>query len=349
MKNFIAIFLLLLYAPFSFACSTFLLARNGQFVFGRNYDWVSGNGMLVVNSRGVEKTSFVAEGDKAVTWISKCGSLTFNQFGKEFPHGGINEKGLVIELMWLSETRYPKADDRGAINELQWIQYQLDNFATVDEVIASNKAVRISDKDAVPLHYLVADAAGNAATIEFINGQLVAHKGKELRYPVLTNTKYADALQQVTEKNVNASFNDNSVSRFATACSMVQEFQHTSTKANPVDYAFTILDKVAQGDFTKWKIVYDITAGEIHFSTGSKRKQVALKDFDFSCNKQPLYLDINKDGQGNVAAAFSPLTPEENKRMLQRSAEESKSHVTVSQTSVNNAAAYSRKVKCAEK
>lgn len=348
MKKFAAFLLLLLYAPFSFACSTFLLAKDGQYVFGRNYDWVSGNGMVVINARGVQKTSFVGEGEKTVKWTSKCGSITFNQFGKEFPHGGINEKGLVVELMWLDETTYPKADERGALSELQWVQYQLDNFATVDEVIASNKSVRISDKDAVPLHYLVADAAGNAATIEFINGQLVAHQGKDLQYPVLTNTKYADALQQVTANSVSTSFNDNSVARFATACSLVQEFQQAPSGVKPVDYAFNILDKVAQGDFTKWKIVYDITAREIHFFTGGKRKQVALKNFDFSCNNQSLFLDINKPVQGNVTSSFLPLTFDENKRMLQQSAEESKSQVAVSEASVNNGAAYFRKVKCAE-
>lgn len=346
MKKLLAVFLLLLYAPFSFACSTFLLAKNGHLVFGRNYDWVSGNGMVVVNARGVQKTSFVPAGEKAATWVSKCGSITFNQFGKEFPHGGINEKGLVVELMWLDGTTYPQRDERTAMNELQWIQYQLDNFATVDEVIASNKTIRISDKDAVPLHYLVADASGRAATIEFINGQMVAHKGSDLRFPVLTNTPYADALKQVTAKSQHASFDDNSVNRFATACRMVQEFQQTPATVKPVDYAFNILDKVAQGDFTKWKIVYDITAREIHFITGGPRKQLALNDFDFTCGRQPLFLYINGAEDGKVTSAFSLLTFDKNKQILQRSADESKSQVTVSESSVNNAAAYFNLVRC---
>jgi penicillin V acylase-like amidase (Ntn superfamily) len=346
MKKLLALFLLVLYAPFSFACSTFLLARDGKFVFGRNYDWVSGNGMVVVNARGVQKTSFVPEGEKAVTWASKCGSITFNQFGKEFPHGGINEKGLVVELMWLDETTYPKADERAAMNELQWIQYQLDNFATVEEVIASNKTVRISEKEAVPLHYLVADASGNAATIEFINGQLVAHRGKDLPYPVLTNTQYSSAAEQLKAKGADATFADNSVNRFATACRMVQEFTQMPASVKPVDYAFSILDNIAQGDFTKWKIVYDITAREIHFTTTGQRKRVALKDFDFSCNKPPLFLNLNHNVQGDAASAFAPLSFEENKRILQQSAEESKSQVRITETTINNGAAYFRKVSC---
>lgn len=343
MKKLFVFACLLLMACCSFACSTFLLSRDGRHVFGRNYDWISGNGMVVVNARGLTKTSYVGEGEKAVTWTSKCGSISFNQFGKEFPHGGMNEKGLVVELMWLEGTTYPKADSRGALNELQWIQYQLDNSASVQDVIASHKTIRISQKDAVPLHYLVADAMGNAATIEFIKGEMVVHQDKELPFPVLTNTPYAEALGQLKAKSVTG---DNSVERFAKACNMVQKFRQSTTKEDPVDYAFSILDNVAQGDFTKWRIVYDITNREIYFLTAGKRKQVSLNDFDYSCSKPSLYLDINSSKNGKVGSDFALLSFEQNKRILQQSALESKSHVTVSDESVNRGADYFREVRC---
>ncbi|MGI8599828.1 MAG: linear amide C-N hydrolase [Chitinophagaceae bacterium] len=222
MKKIIAIAFFILYANFSFACSTFLLKRNEKLVFGKNYDWVTGNGMVVVNARGVQKTSFTATGEKSISWRSNWGSITFNQFGKEFPNGGMNEKGLVVELMWLPGTKYPPKDNRAAMNELQWIQFQLDNCSTVDEVIATDKIIRISNDNFAPLHYLIADANGNAATIEFIERKMVVHKGKDLEHPVLTNTIYKDALKQIKDSNKNL---DNSVQRFSTACTMVQQFQ----------------------------------------------------------------------------------------------------------------------------
>src|SRR5215213_2632705 len=126
------------------ACSTFFINHNGQMVFGRNYDWVAGTGMVCTNHRGLAKTSFAVSDGSSISWTSKYGSLTFNQYGKEFPTGGMNEKGLVVELMWLDETSYPKADSRPAISVLQWIQYQLDNCAYVNEVLATDKALRIS-------------------------------------------------------------------------------------------------------------------------------------------------------------------------------------------------------------
>jgi choloylglycine hydrolase len=129
---------------------------------------------------------------------------------------------------------------------------------------------------------------------------------------------------------------------------MVQRFSKASTNADPVDYAFSILDNVAQGDFTKWRIVYDITSREIYFLTAGKRKQVSLNDFDFTCGKPAVYLDINNNKNGRVSSAFAPLSFEENKRILQQSATESKSHVTVSDESVNRGADYFRQVTCAQ-
>lgn len=346
MKRIFFLLFLLFSASLLWACSAFFLNVNGRLLFGRNYDWVSGNGMLVTNARGLAKTSMVADGETPVAWVSKYGSITFNQFGKEFPHGGMNEHGLVVELMWLDGTAYPAADGRGAVSELQWIQYQLDNSRTVAEVLATDATIRISNRNSVPLHFLVADAAGNAATVEFINGRLVAHHGKNLPQTVLTNTPYAEALQKTAGQKAAASFDDNSLDRFATACRMVQQAQTAGKKETAVDDAFAILNKVAQGDFTKWKVVYDVSAREIYFSAGTERKKLSLKAFDFACATPPRYLAINGKQGGDVTTAFALLSAEENKRMLQQSAAESKSHVTVSEESIEQGAAYFSTVHC---
>ena len=129
-------------------------------------------------SKGLSKTSMKTEDGETISWVSQYGSITFNQYGKEFPTGGMNEKGLVVELMWLDETKYPAADNRPAVGVLQWIQYQLDNCATIEDVIATDKKLRIASTGNPPLHYLVADANGRAATIEFLEGKMVIHQGQ---------------------------------------------------------------------------------------------------------------------------------------------------------------------------
>lgn len=107
-KIILYIYLYLLVLPNIFACTTFFINKNGQLVFGRNYDWITDAGMVCTNLKGLEKTSSSMDDGTQVTWISKYGSTTFNQYGKEFPTGGMNEKGLVVELMWADGTQYPK-------------------------------------------------------------------------------------------------------------------------------------------------------------------------------------------------------------------------------------------------
>ncbi len=290
-------------------------------IFGKNYDWVTGTGVVHTNLRGIKKQSLPLDGNKKFNWTSKYGSISFNQFGKEFPNGGINEKGLVVELMWLDKSEYPKADERPSISVLQWIQYQLDNAATIDEVIASDKLMRVVSTG-TPQHYLVADASGKVATIEFLQGKMVVHKGSDLPYPVLANDTYQESLKN---------YNSNRNGRFTTACKRVQQYQAANTKEPIVSYGLKTLDAVAQGSFTKWKIVYDITNKQVHFKTVANEnvKILALKDFDLSAQAEPLSLDINDAVKGNVAKSFTAFSPAYNKQMLKKAFAESSSRFQI--------------------
>jgi choloylglycine hydrolase len=335
MKKSAALLLLFVFAihHFLFACTTFFLMKNGQMVFGRNYDWVTATGMINTNLRGRKKYSLELEQGSKAQWVSKYGSVTFNQYGKEFPNGGMNEAGLVVELMWLDESKYPAPDNRPGLSVLQWIQYQLDNSRTVDEVIASDKKVRITSTG-TPQHYLVADAAGNVATVEFLNGKMVVHSGKNLPYPVLANSTYESSLKNLNASLSNqkgVSFQSNSGDRFSKACSMIQQYQKVNSKKPLVDYSFDILNNVSQGSFTKWSIVYDITNKKIHFKSLNhhQNKLVDLASFNFSNNSLPLALNINTNTAGAVNNKFVAYSDEVNRKMLKQAFSESKSQVNI--------------------
>ena len=346
-KLFILLFLYFFVLYTSSACTTFFINKNGQLVFGRNYDWSTGAGMVCTNLRGLQKTSMKADDGKTISWVSEYGSITFNQYGKEFPNGGMNENGLVVEVMWLDGSKYPEPDNRSAIGVLQWIQYQLDRSANVDAVIATDKIVRISSK-APPLHYLVADARGNVATIEFLNGKMVVHKGKELPFPVLTNSTYDNSIQQTKGANDTRSFNDNSIDRFAKACSMVQKFQLQNINTPVVDYAFSILDKVSQGKYTKWSIVYDITNKKISFRTDNftNIKIISFSSFDFSCSSVSKMFNLNQNTKNEVSASFKKFTIDEGKPILETAIEESRNEININNKTKEALLNYSREIKC---
>ncbi len=329
------------------ACTTFFINQNGQLLFGRNYDWVSGSGMVHTNLRGLAKTSFPMREGKTISWISKYGSITFNQYGKEFPTGGMNEKGLVVELMWLDETRYPVPDSRPAISVLQWIQYQLDNCATVEQVLATDKIVRIASVGTTPLHYLIADKQGNAATIEFLNGQMIVHQGKDLRVPVLTNNTYKESALYFESASTGSARNGNSLERFAKACSMVQQY-NLKTKDSPVDYSFDILREVAQRDFTKWSIVYDIKDSKIYFRTNSHQptRSVSFGSFNFACTGNPTAFNINTLTEGDVSARFSPYSSDLDLKIIQNSFLESGDRISVPAAYIQKINEYPAVIRC---
>lgn len=298
-----------------FGCTTFCLKSNSEVLFGKNYDWMIGDGMLFINKRGVSKRS--SEEVNPARWVSKFGSVTFNQYGWESPSGGMNEAGLVIELMWLDDTQYPKPDDRPAVDVLEWIQFNLDTAATTDDVIRNSESVRIVS--AVKLHYLVNDKYGNTATIEFLDGHLVAHTGDRLPAAALTNDTYVRSLEY--SKRAGSPTSESSLDRFTRAASKSKEFPNLSRKAkDAVDYAFETLANVAQKNSTQWSIVYDQKRGRVYFRTKKKPelKSIDTTTLDFACGTPVKVLDVDVKETGDVTRQFKVLARETNRNLIER-------------------------------
>ncbi|MCI0451578.1 MAG: linear amide C-N hydrolase [Candidatus Latescibacteria bacterium] len=295
------------------ACTTFCFEAGGTLVFGKNYDWSVDDGLVIVNKRGVAKTAFTE--DNPARWISDFGSVTFNQYGREFPSGGINEKGLVVELMWLDETVYPEPDRRLALPTLQWIQFQLDNSATVDDVVAWDAKVRIADGGSARIHFLVADATGAVASFECINGKTTVHRGDDLPYPVLTNDMYQVSTTYLQHLDANKPLTDSSLDRFARAA------RGLPRQGNAIDGAFALLDEVAQGEYTQWSIVYDIGEKRAHFRTRAHRdvRFIDLDALDFSCAAPVRVVDVNAAHRGDVSKRLKEYSLDTNRKLVRAS------------------------------
>lgn len=300
------------------ACTTFCARGPDGLVFGRNYDFFTGEAMVLTNGRGVEKASTLAR--QPAHWTSKYGSVTFNQFGRDNPMGGVNERGLVVELMELPETRYPDPDSRPALGVLEWIQYVLDNFASVDEAVAGAKRVRIGTR--MGNHYLLADRSGDVAVIEFLGGRMIVRRGDTLPSAVLANSPYDDSLAHAAANPQRPAElprgSLGSLERFARAQQAVRAIDGEPA-AKRIDRSFEILDDVAQQGHTRWQIVYDLSRATIHYRTtvNRERRSVSVASFDFACRATPLMLDIDA-GRGDVTKALMPYAPEANERQMLR-------------------------------
>ena len=276
------------------ACTTFCLKNKGEVLFGKNYDWMVGDGLIFVNKRGVSKTATSEAAPNPAKWVSKYGNVTFNQYGRENPSGGMNEAGLVIELMWLDETVYPKEDSRPALGTLEWIQYQLDTSATAEEVIKNAENVRIASE--VKIHYLINDANGNSATVEFLNGKLVAHAGEKLTFSALANDTYEKSLNYTKTNAIEKARSQSSFDRFTRASQKSAEFgKQSETEKEAVSYAFEVLADVTQTGYTQWSIVYDQKRGKIYFRSQQSPtiKSIDAKSFDYTCSSPVKIFDVN--------------------------------------------------------
>jgi choloylglycine hydrolase len=279
----------------------------------------------MINPRNLQKRAFVMS-PNAAQWTSKYGSVTFNQFGREMPFGGMNEAGLVVENMWLSETEYPGPDNRPEINMLQWIQYQLDNHRTVAEVIASDKALRMERTMVrARIHYYICDASGDSAVIEFLNGEMRAHRGDSLPYRALANDTYQASAAYMRTQTIPAKLSEpladpDSLPRFCRAAARAEAFKAGASPAGDIAYAFETLEQVRQGDYTVWQMVYDVSQRQVHFRTRSnpETRKIDLTKLDFDCRLPNQAVDIRAKASAAGELGFKPLLEAEHRAYLER-------------------------------
>lgn len=180
------------------ACSAFLLKGKNHCVVGFNENWKTMPGMIVVNKRDVQKRNISWENlttdhsKYAKEWSSKYGSVTFNLLGYDFPCYGVNEKGLFLVELYLEETSKVINPSQSNMFWAQWIQYQLDNYKSVQEVVDNlNRGPNIDWwPNAAGSHFFLSDAKGNTATIALLDGKYKVLTDKEMPMPLLCNNQY---------------------------------------------------------------------------------------------------------------------------------------------------------------
>ena len=304
----------LLVATPGLSCTTVCLLEKEKAIVAYNYDFYPPEGLVLINKRGTKKISSLRI--QGATWTAAYGSVTFNQFGRDNPMTGINEKGLMVSQMWLDETKYPPADARPAVGILEWIQYNLDRHASVAEVVANAEAVRPVSR--TPIHYLVADAIGDAATLEFLDEKLVVHRGATMPVRALANSTYADSVAafEKAKSKGEVPLTLSSLDRFVRAAMLASQ-----GKAEPIGRGFEILASVAQPNFTRWSVVYDLSAREVHFRTEGNQaiRRLALAGLDFSCATPVKMLDVTTGGAGDVRAALVDYTLVANRALIESS------------------------------
>ncbi|MEO3358042.1 linear amide C-N hydrolase [Acinetobacter haemolyticus] len=174
------------------------LGNNDHIITARSMDWKVDVGTnLWIMPSGIERDSNA--GPKSLKWKSKYGSVIATGYDISTTDG-MNEAGLVANVLWLVESQYPdtKKSNKPQLSISAWAQYVLDNFSTVAEAVKTlEKEPFDLITDNVPgeqrlttLHLSISDKTGDSAIIEYIGGKQVIHHNK--KYQVMTNSPTFD-------------------------------------------------------------------------------------------------------------------------------------------------------------
>lgn len=310
------------------------LGPDNMVVTGRTMDWKEDpQSNMFFFPRGIERRGGAIE--NSMKWTSKYGSVVTAGYDIGVCDG-MNEKGLVANLLFLAESDYHRNDDNRPVMGLSiWTQYVLDNFATVDEAVAvlGKEVFRIDDPD-LPngakstLHLSISDTTGNSAIFEYINGNLVIHHGRDCQ--VMTNSPTYDKQQTLDDywKQIGGLVmlpgTNRASDRFVRASFYIDALPQTSNYRQAVAGVFSVMRNVSvplgisvpsQPNIasTRWRTVAD-QKNRIYYFESTLSPDIFWVDFrnlDFSAGNKVKKLTLT-NGEiyaGDVAARFQDSKP----------------------------------------
>lgn len=245
----------------NWACTVFAaLSPAGQPVMGRNFDWYDHPALLLFTSPvdGYASASMVDIsylGFDKQTPIDRQ-TLANLKPAPYFPFDGMNEKGLAVGLMAISEVQPVNDPDKITLSSLETIRLLLDYSATVDEALLLLEKYNIDFSGGPTVHFLIADAGGNSVVVEYGDSR----KDQEYRYFFRNTNPWQVA--------TNFEFSPNPPDGANSSCwrynKTYQALSAAKGKLNQAE-AMAILDAVSQPS-TLWSATYNLESGQIELA-----------------------------------------------------------------------------------
>ncbi|MBI9043598.1 MAG: linear amide C-N hydrolase [Anaerolineaceae bacterium] len=240
----------------NFACTVFAaLGEKQNPKLGRNFDWHTHPALILFSDPpdGYASVSMVDISylgydidDQKIPLIERKNLLE----AVYMPFDGMNEVGLGVGMNAVSEMSGSYNPQKITLSSLNIMRLILDHAKTVEEAIALIEQYNIEPQSEPPLHYLVADSSGDAAVIEFLNGEMKIVRSEQ---PWLISTNFIMA-------NSNPDSYKSKCNRFRIAADELEALQGSATQKQAQEILYT----TAQSN-TIWSSLYDLKSGEILF------------------------------------------------------------------------------------
>ncbi|MCF7852203.1 MAG: choloylglycine hydrolase family protein [Simkaniaceae bacterium] len=163
-----------------------LTATDGSVITGRTVEF----GTQLDMSAAIIPRNLTFTGDtplgKGLIYKSKYAAVGIYCFDAPILMDGMNEMGLVAAAFYFpgyaSYTEVTKSNQSLALSPIDFTQWLLTQFASIDEVKRALPSIIIAPtvlnhwgNEAPPFHYIVYDKHGNSIVIEPIEGQLIVY------------------------------------------------------------------------------------------------------------------------------------------------------------------------------
>ena len=324
-------------APKAEACSRVVYHGPGNTILtGRTMDWkdLDMKTKLWIFPKGMERDGRFSSAP--FKWKSKYGSVIVSVYDAAASEG-MNEKGLVANILWLAESEYPDPSSGKPLMSLAaWAQYVLDSFATVDEavrVLAREEFSVITGEmpgvgGLAACHLAISDPTGDSAIFEYVGGKLLIHHGRE--YTVMTNSPIYDqqlALNSYWKEIGGLSMlpgTNRSADRFVRASFYLNAIPKTANIQMAVAGTFSVIRNVsvplgiATPDHpnissTLWRTVSDQKNRVLYFESALEPSLfwVDMRNADFS-KGAPVKVLVIQNGRffaGDASSYFEPAKP----------------------------------------
>lgn len=229
-------------------------------VFGRNFDWDFSPALLLFNHPEVgyesvamvdiEYLGYPGDASRRLT-DQPLHELVGLLDAPRIPFDGMNEAGLVIAMAAVPATKVPSDPSKDTVDSLGVIRVALDTASTVRGAVAVFRSLNVDFAGQTPLHYLLADATGDAAVLEYQAGEI-----RVLR----SNNSWLHA----------TNFLLSDVDSAAGQCERYDTLNaglEAAAGELDLDSALELLESVAQSH-TQWSIAYAMTTGDVRVTMG---------------------------------------------------------------------------------
>ena len=233
----------------TYACSGFAAFDDTeQAIFGRNFDWHEHPALILFTGPpdGYASVSMVD-----ISYLGYGSDNTPLDDPKRLldapylPFDGMNAEGLAVCMMAVSHAEGGNDPGKITLDSLELIRLMLDYAENVPQALALIRDFNV-DFGSVPIHYLLADRAGNSAVVEYLDGEAIV---------VHTEGKWQAA--------TNFILSEENPTGMDSSCWRYNHITQTLSEANgrlDEGSGMKLLREVSQsGEMgTRWSVIYDL-------------------------------------------------------------------------------------------